>query len=101
MGIVNCANEQYGRLTNDPCILRHFDPAWEGSVFQVTGRVLKRAQERGITPTDAANQLADELSTVAHPIWGHRGQQIIDDLVASRWHEQDRPHGNSAGLPAQ
>src|SRR5690606_6247665 len=36
MGIVNCANEQYGRLLNDPSILRHFDASWENSVHQVT-----------------------------------------------------------------
>lgn len=86
MGIVNCANEQYGRLENDPSITRHFDASWEGSVYQVTRRVLTRAKASGQTPTEAANRLADELGREPHPIWPHRAQQIIDDLVARGWH---------------
>lgn len=85
MGIVNCANEQYGRLDNDPAIVRHFDDSWESSVFRVTERVLERAKELNTTPTHAANLLADELSLVPHPIWGHRGRQIIEGLLASEW----------------
>jgi glutamate dehydrogenase/leucine dehydrogenase len=88
MGIVNCANEQYGRLDNDPAIMQHFDDTWEGSVFRVTERVLERAREKNTTPTHAANQLADELSLVFHPIWGHRGRQIIEGLLASEWHRK-------------
>jgi glutamate dehydrogenase/leucine dehydrogenase len=33
MGIVNCANEQYGSIQGDPAISRHYDPAWDGSVY--------------------------------------------------------------------
>lgn len=88
MGIVNCANEQYGRLRNDPSITRHFDASWEGSVHQVTRRVLERAIGSGQTPTEAANRLADELGREPHPIWPHRARKIIDDLVASGWHER-------------
>lgn len=35
-GIVNCANEQYGRLENDPAIERHFGRDWENSCFNIT-----------------------------------------------------------------
>lgn len=90
MGIVNCANEQYGRLSEDPAILRHFDANAEGSVFQVTKQVLMRARERGQTPSEAANLLADELGQVPHPIWGHRTKHIIDDLVLSGWADAPR-----------
>jgi len=85
MGIVNCANEQYGRLSEDPAILRHFDQHAEGSVFQVTKLVLLRARELGQTPSEAANLLADELGRVPHPIWGHRTKHIIDDLLQNGW----------------
>ncbi len=90
MGIVNCANEQYGRLSEDPAILRHFDANAEGSVFQVTKLVLLRARASGQTPSAAANLLADELGQVAHPIWGHRTKHIIDDLVRTGWADAPR-----------
>ncbi len=87
MGIVNCANEQYGRLHNDPAISKHFDERWEGSIPAVTKRVLERARRQESTPTQAANQLADELGLLPHPIWPGRGQQIIEDLLANQWNE--------------
>jgi glutamate dehydrogenase/leucine dehydrogenase len=88
MGIVQCANEQYGTLPNDPAIARHFDPSWEDSVQSVTQRVLTRAAEDGCPPTQAANALADELSEQNHPLWPHRGARIIAALERERWHEE-------------
>jgi glutamate dehydrogenase/leucine dehydrogenase len=87
MGIVSCANEQYGSLSNDPAILRHFGREWDGSVWNVTLRVLDIAAKQGLTPTRAAASLADELSLLPHPLWGERTRAIVDALVASRWHE--------------
>jgi hypothetical protein len=29
--------------------------------------------------------MADKLSLVPHPIWGHRGRLIIDGLLADDW----------------
>jgi glutamate dehydrogenase/leucine dehydrogenase len=88
MGIVNCANEQYGRLDDDPAITRHFSRDWENSVYQVTRRILKLAEEEGTTPTVAANRLADRLSLEPHPIWGHRAFSIIQNLRARGWQNQ-------------
>jgi glutamate dehydrogenase/leucine dehydrogenase len=85
MGIVNCANEQYGQVPNDPAIERHLERDWENSVFVVTKRVLASAKAEGISSAQAANQLADELSLEPHPIWGHRGAQIIAGLVNEGW----------------
>jgi hypothetical protein len=34
-----------------------------------------------------ATEIADGLSLEQHPIFGHRGVQIIDALVETRWHE--------------
>jgi len=91
MGIVHCANEQYGWLPGDVAIERHFDPEWEGSVFSVTRRILERSRDEVLTTSQAANVLADEACSVPHPIWGHRGWQIIEGLVEGRWHERRPP----------
>lgn len=88
MGIVQCANEQYGSLPNDPALERHFGRDWDGSVFHTTRRVLELARERSITPTQAANLLADELANEPHPLWGDRARSIVRALWESRWHEQ-------------
>lgn len=88
MGIVNCANEQYGFFPGDPAITRHFSRDWEHSVFNVTQRVLRRARDESITPSQAANQMADERMRELHPIWGHRGRDIIAALLSERWANQ-------------
>ncbi len=85
MGIVNCANEAYGFVPNDPAIQRHLGRDWEHSVFNATRRVLLRAKESGQTTAAAANALADELSVEDHPVWPRRGEQIIEGLVESGW----------------
>lgn len=83
MGIVNCANEQYGQLPNDPAINRHFSRDWDNAVFVVTKRILALAEREGITSSEAANRLADQACAVPHPIWGHRGRDIIASLRTS------------------
>jgi glutamate dehydrogenase/leucine dehydrogenase len=85
MGIVNCANEQYGHVANDPAIARHFSRDWDNAVFVVTKRMLDLSSREGITTSDAANKLADEACKQPHPIWGHRGRAIIEGLRADGW----------------
>jgi glutamate dehydrogenase/leucine dehydrogenase len=85
MGIVSCANEQYGSLPNDPAIERHFGRTWDNSVYAITTQVLERAARDGITTAAAANALADEACRVPHPIWGHRSRAILDSLVRDGW----------------
>lgn len=85
MGIVNCANEQYGHLPNDPAIERHFSRDWDNAVFVVTKRILAHAEREGTTTSIAANTLADEACKVPHPMWGHRGAEIIAGLLADGW----------------
>ncbi len=85
MGIVSCANEQYGSLPNDPAIERHFGRSWDNSVYTITTQVLERAAREGITTAAAANALADEAGRVPHPIWGHRSRAILDSLVRDGW----------------
>jgi glutamate dehydrogenase/leucine dehydrogenase len=90
MGIVNCANEQYGVLPKDPAVLRHFDAAWHDSVFAITQRVFERARAQGVTTTRAANDLADELALEPHPLWPGRGQQILAALLDEDWARKSR-----------
>lgn len=85
MGIVNCANEAYGDVPDDPVIEQHLGRDWAQSVFNATRRVLLSAKETGQTTAAAANALADELSEQLHPIWPLRGQQIIEGLVKRGW----------------
>lgn len=85
MGIVQCANEQYGWFADDPAILSHFDSSYEASIPVVTRQVLERAQRQRTTPTRAANALADERSSTPHPLWPHRTRDILTSLVADGW----------------
>jgi glutamate dehydrogenase/leucine dehydrogenase len=85
MGIVNCANEQYGSLRKDPAIHRHFDRSWEHGVHAVTTKVLEHSRDGGVTTSQAANTLADEAIQELHPIWGHRGWDLVDDLLQGAW----------------
>jgi glutamate dehydrogenase/leucine dehydrogenase len=85
MGIVNCANEQYGNITNDPAIMRHFDRDYPGSVYRVTQAVLARAATSRLTSAAAANALADELAEQPHPIFPDRTSHIIRGLMEQGW----------------
>jgi glutamate dehydrogenase/leucine dehydrogenase len=85
MGIVNCANEQYGSFDGDPAIVRHFDRDWQGSVYRVTRAVLARAASSRITSAGAANALADELAEQPHPIFPDRTAAIIRGLMKQGW----------------
>jgi glutamate dehydrogenase/leucine dehydrogenase len=87
MGIVNCSNEQYGFVNHDPAIERHLARDWEYSIHQTTLRVLGESRESGEPPARVALRQADRLSLEEHPIFGHRGVQIIRSLLENRWHE--------------
>lgn len=87
MGIVNCANEQYGYVNNDYFIERHLDKKWEFSVYQTVLAVLKKARENNSPTAKLAIQIADDMSLQLHPIFGHRGKMIINSLVEDQWHK--------------
>lgn len=87
MGIVNAANEQYGYVKNDPLFERHLTRDWEHSVYQTTLRVLRESCSTNVPSAEIAMRLADRLAREEHPIFGHRGRQIIASLVLDRWHE--------------
>jgi glutamate dehydrogenase/leucine dehydrogenase len=87
MGIVNCANEEFGTLPDDPLIQRHFGRDWDNAVYVITKRILETARERCISSTRAAEELADRLMQEPHPMFPGRGTAIVASLVAMRWHE--------------
>jgi leucine dehydrogenase len=89
MGIVNCANEQYGFVDNDPAIEQHLTKEWEFSIHQTALNVLQSSKKNNLSSAKIALEMADKLSLEEHPIFGHRGVQIIQSLAASGWAEQD------------
>ena len=85
MGIVNCANETYGRLEDDPALSQHFTRDWKDSIWKVTHEVLNVSKEKGITPVEAAMKIAEQKSFDLHPIWPNRSQKIINNLAKNDW----------------
>ena len=86
MGIVYCANEQYGYINNDPLIENHFSREWDHSIFNRTAQILKESKDENIPTAEIALKLADRLSRENHPVHGHRGKLIIQSLVENKWH---------------
>ena len=82
MGIVSCANEQYGSLAHDPAIARHLDPADPDSIPQTVERVLASARADGTTPLAAAHRLADARLEEPHPLWGLRARALVAHVLA-------------------
>ena len=81
MGIVNCADEQYGSLDEDPRIEAHLGDEWENSVYNLSLAVLDESRRTGKTPARVALDLAEQRSFDLHPLWGHRGAAIIRSLM--------------------
>lgn len=88
MGIVNCANEQYGVFEGDAAVAAHLDRDVAHGVFRRCREVFERAAESGRTTAEEAETLADELSQEPHPIWGDRAREIMSHLVRSGWAER-------------
>jgi glutamate dehydrogenase (NAD(P)+) len=76
MGIVNCADEQYGRLHPDPTIERHLGWEWEQAIGPVVLRLLERARKASQPPVFEANSIAQELIREEHPMWPGRAKEI-------------------------
>lgn len=74
LGIINCANEQYGRLEKDLKneVQKLYDDPVNG-----TFALLEKCVAENKTPQEVAIFLATEWGKVPHPIWGHRGIELI------------------------
>jgi glutamate dehydrogenase/leucine dehydrogenase len=78
MGIVNCADEQYGYLASEIDVkLQEVYP----SIYDL----LEKSKADNISPQFKSLELAESLSRIPHPIWRHRGAKIIDFLIANGW----------------
>ena len=88
MGIVTCSNEQYGYISCDPMIENHFSKDWKHSIYSRAMQVLKESKEKNIPTALIALKLADKVSRENHPIFGHRGKQIIKSLMKNNWHHE-------------
>lgn len=88
MGIVNCANEQYGYVNADPVIEQHLSKDWDYSVHKMTQKVLSQSKSDQRPPSAVAFELADTLSKENHPIFGHRSYKIIKTLKENKWFEK-------------
>ena len=74
MGIVNCANEMYGRVgklgtEDDPQIAMRLGKVFKHSVFNTTLAVLRGAASKGVSTDQEATTLANELMKEPHPLW--------------------------------
>jgi glutamate dehydrogenase/leucine dehydrogenase len=85
MGIVNCADEQYGSLVDDPRLEAHLGDDWDNSIYNLSLALLAEAQRNGEPPGRVAVRWAEERSHELHPLWGHRGVAIVRSLVAHGW----------------
>ena len=81
MGIVNCADEQFGFVDGDSRIEAHLGVEWDNSIYNLSLTILDEARRTGRTPAQVALDLAEERSFEFHPLWGHRGAAIIRSLV--------------------
>lgn len=84
MGIINCADEWYGYLSEDIRVAAE-------KVYPDTLRVFKYAKNRSVTTMKAAIDLADISASELHPLILHRGRRIIDHLINSGWHKNQKP----------
>ena len=76
MGIVGCADEQYGRLSPDPSIERHLGWEWENAIAPLVIRLLSDSSRRDVPPLVSAEEAALVAMNQDHPIWPKRAQQI-------------------------
>ncbi|KAG9284161.1 hypothetical protein G9A89_022935 [Geosiphon pyriformis] len=89
MGIVNCADEGVGYVDDDPRIEMHLGDTWENSIYNLTLQVLSDSASSNRTPQQVAITLAESRSFELHPIWGHRGVEIIESLIKNQeWNDK-------------
>lgn len=78
MGIVNCADEQYGRLQPDPKNERHLGWDWPQAIAPLVLRLLEESQRDGTSPAVWAEAEARSLGRQEHPLWPGRARAIAE-----------------------
>lgn len=81
MGIVNCADEQFGYVEGDPKLEMHLGDAWENSIYNLSLAILAESRATGRTPAQVALDRAEKRSYDLHPIWGDRASRIVHSLA--------------------
>ncbi len=76
LGIINCANEQYGYVKAD--IDREVELVYTDSLD-----LLEKAKSKNQSPFIIANQIAEERLQQPHPIWGHRGPKLVKEMIGN------------------
>ena len=56
--------------------MKHASRQSLGIAQTITAHVLRLANEKQVTPGQAANELADEMASQLHPIWPKRSRDI-------------------------
>ncbi|NOY24199.1 MAG: Glu/Leu/Phe/Val dehydrogenase [Acidobacteria bacterium] len=84
MGIVNCANEQYGYVNNDPAIYRHLNYEWENAIYALTKNIVLDSKKSGMTTYEQALHMTQKKMREPHPIWGNRSREIIRSLILNQ-----------------
>lgn len=85
MGIVNCADEQYGWFPGDPVIESHLKRDNPAGIYQRCLEIFGRSAKSGRSTAEEAEMLAEQLAAQQHPLWPGRGRAIIDHLIDSGW----------------
>jgi glutamate dehydrogenase/leucine dehydrogenase len=88
MGVVHCANEQYGAPSPDPGAQAQLSPDAPHGIAATVRRVLERARAEDCPPVEMADRLADAAAREPHPLWPGRGRAILSTLLAERWAER-------------
>lgn len=73
MGIVNCADESYGYVNEDPFKYRHFSKEFPYSIHNTMQKILQIHKTEGKTNHQIALEMAEGLTHEINPIIGHRG----------------------------
>jgi glutamate dehydrogenase/leucine dehydrogenase len=85
MGVVQCANEQYGAPAPDAVVDAHLSPTAPHGIAATVRTVLERSRAEGLPPVEVADLVADEAAGERHPLWPGRGRAILETLLAERW----------------
>lgn len=81
MGIVNCADEMYGRMKDDPRVSAHYDLNVPHSIPHVLRSIFETSRSTEVNMVTSAKEMADREINKEHPMFGQRFDQILDEVV--------------------
>ena len=81
MGIVNCANEFFGSITESEKYT-HFDRTYEYSIPSLMKYILEESEKKNIPPLILTNQIAEKNLNKINPILGNSSNKL--DVIYNR-----------------